>query len=90
MRAVFDHPLFFKITVNLKYELLAVCRCYQDMIYPLLFLILVIVLFPLSVSPDPVLLNKISAGIFWIVVLFFFFFMLDQLFRNDWKDGDLE
>ena len=90
MRAVFDHPLFFKITVNLKYELLAVCRCYQDMIYPLLFLILVIVLFPLSVSPDPVLLNKISAGIFWIVVLFLVLLMLDQLFRNDWKEGDLE
>ena len=49
-----------------------------------------IVLFPLSVSPDPVLLNKISAGIFWIVVLFLVLLMLDQLFRNDWKEGDLE
>jgi heme exporter protein B len=87
---VFDHHLFFKIAVNLKYELLAVCRCYQDMIYPLLFLILAIVLFPLSVSPDPVLLNKISAGIFWIIVLFLVLLMLEQLFRDDWKEGDLE
>lgn len=90
MRTVFDYHLFFKIVVNLKYELLAVCRCYQDMIYPLLFLILVMVLFPLSVSPNPILLNKISAGIFWIIVLFLVLLMLEQLFRNDWKEGDLE
>lgn len=90
MQTVFDHHLFFKIAVNLKYELLALCRCYQDIIYPLLFLILAIVLFPLSVSPDPVLLNKISAGIFWIIVLFLVLLMLEQLFGNDWKEGDLE
>ncbi len=90
MRTVFDYHLLFKIVVNLKYELLAVCRCYQDMIYPLLFLILVMVLFPLSVSPNPILLNKISAGIFWIIVLFLVLLMLEQLFRNDWKEGDLE
>lgn len=90
MRTVFDYHLFFKIVVNLKYELLAVCRCYQDMIYPLLFLVLVMVLFPLSVSPNPILLNKISAGIFWIIVLFLVLLMLEQLFRNDWKEGDLE
>ena len=90
MPAVFDSAVFFKIIVNLKYELLAVFRCYQDMVYPLLFLILVMVLFPLSVSPDPVLLKKISAGIFWIIVLFLVLLMLEQLFRNDWREGELE
>lgn len=70
--------------------MLAVFRYYQELIYPLLFLILVIILFPLSLSADPVLLKKVAAGIFWVIVLFLVLLMLDQLFRDDWKEGDLE
>lgn len=80
----------FKILVNLRYELLVVYRRYQDMIYPLLFLILAIALFPLSVSSDPVLLNKIAAGVFWVIILFLILLMLEQLFGSDWQEGDLE
>ncbi|KAF5271621.1 hypothetical protein FQR65_LT05242 [Abscondita terminalis] len=71
-------------------ELLAIFRYYQELTYPLLFLILAIILFPLSISADPILLKKISAGIYWVVVLFLVLLMLDQLFRNDWNEGDLE
>lgn len=81
---------FLKLLINLHSELLAIFRYYQELIYPILFLILAIVLFPLSISADPILLKKISAGIYWIVVLFLVLLMLDQLFRNDWKEGDLE
>lgn len=79
-----------KLSINLRYEFLAIFRNYQELIYPLLFLILAIILFPLSMSADPILLKRISAGIFWVVVLFLILLMLDQLFRNDWKEGDLE
>lgn len=85
-----NQDFLFKILVNLRYELLVVFRCYQEMIYPLLFLILAIVVFPLSVSSDPILLNKIAAGIFWVIVLFLVLLMLEQLFLSDWKEGDLE
>ncbi len=81
---------FLKFIINLRYELLAIVRYYQELVYPLLFLILAIILFPLSISADPILLEKISAGIFWMIVLFLVLLMLDQLFRNDWKEGDLE
>ncbi|WP_342227961.1 heme exporter protein CcmB [Rickettsiella endosymbiont of Rhagonycha lignosa] len=81
---------FLKFLTNLRCELLAVFRYYQELIYPLLFLILAIILFPLSISADPILLKKISAGIYWVVVLFLVLLMLDQLFRSDWKEGDLE
>lgn len=81
---------FLKFLINLRCELLAVFRYYQELIYPLLFLILAIILFPLSISADPILLKKISAGIFWVIVLFLVLLMLDQLFRNDWQEGDLE
>lgn len=81
---------FLKFIVNLHYELLALFRGYQELLYPLIFLTLTIILFPLSIGADPILLKKISAGIFWVIILFLIFLMLEQLFRNDWKDGDLE
>lgn len=84
-----NQDFLFKIAINLRYELLVIYRCYQDMIYPLLFLILATILFPLSVT-DPSLLTKIAAGIFWIMVLFLVLLMLDPLFRSDWIEGDLE
>lgn len=85
-----NNEFYLKFSINLRYELLAIFRNYHELIYPLLFLILAIVLFPLSMSADPVLLKRISAGIFWVVVLFLVLLMLDQLFRNDWQEGDLE
>lgn len=85
-----DNIFFLKLAINLRCELLAIFRYYQELVYPLLFLILAIILFPLSISADPILLEKISPGIFWVVVLFLVLLMLDQLFRNDWKEGDLE
>lgn len=85
-----NDKFFLKFSINLRYEFLAIFRNYQELIYPLLFLILAIILFPLSMSADPILLKRISAGIFWVVVLFLILLMLDQLFRNDWKEGDLE
>lgn len=81
---------FLKFLINLRSELLTIFRYYHEWIYPLLFLILAIILFPLSISADPILLKKISAGVYWVVVLFLVLLMLDQLFRNDWKEGDLE
>ncbi|MFZ0218838.1 MAG: heme exporter protein CcmB [Candidatus Aquirickettsiella sp.] len=81
---------YLKFIINLRGEFLAIFRCYRELIYPLLFLILAIILFPLSISADPILLKRISAGIFWVIILFLVLLMLDQLFRNDWKEGDLE
>src|SRR5436190_9276252 len=85
-----NDSFFLKFIINFRCEALAIFRNYQELIYPILFLILAIVLFPLSLSADPFLLKKISAGIFWVVVLFLVLLMLDQLFQNDWKEGDLE
>jgi heme exporter protein B len=82
--------IFLKLWINLHCELLAIFRGYQELLYPLLFLMLAILLFPLSVSSDPMFLKKIAAGIFWVIVLFLIVLLLDQLFRSDWEEGDLE
>ncbi|MES2998801.1 MAG: heme exporter protein CcmB [Pseudomonadota bacterium] len=90
MAVVFNKHLFLHAGVNLGYELLSVCRCYQDIIYPLLFLIMAMVLFPLSSNADPSSIEKIAAGIFWVIVLFLLVLTLEQLFREDWQEGELE
>jgi len=81
---------FLKLYRNIGYELMALFRCYQELIHPFLFLGIIIILFPLGITCDPLLLKKISAGIFWVIILFLVLLMLDQLFRNDWKEGALE
>lgn len=85
-----NNGFFLKLCLNIRYELMAIFRCYQELVHPFLFLGVIIILFPLGITTDPTLLKKISAGIFWVVILFLVLLMLDQLFRNDWKEGCLE
>ena len=87
---VFNTFFLLNIISCLRCELLSVCRHYQDILYPLLFLIIAAVLFPLSINADPMLLEKVAAGIFWVIVLFLSVLMLEQLFREDWQEGELE
>jgi len=88
-REAYGH-FFLHARINLSYELLSVCRCYQDMLYPLFFLTIAMVLFPLSNHADPSAIEKIAAGILWVIVLFLLVLMLEQLFRDDWQEGELE
>jgi heme exporter protein B len=83
---------FFLLSLitNLRYELMSVCRCYQELLYPLLFLLIAIVLFHLGSHADSDAIKKIAPGIFWIIVLFLQVLMLEHLFRDDWQEGDLE
>ncbi len=87
---MFKFAFLLKIITISRCELLSICRHYQDMLYPLLFLLIAVVLFPLSLNADPNLLGKVAAGIFWVIVLFLSVVMLDQLFREDWQEGELE
>ncbi len=81
---------FLKVVINFRCELVGICRRYQDMLYPLLFLIMAMVLFPLSINADPSLIEKMGAGILWVIVLFLLLMTLEQLFREDWQEGELE
>jgi heme exporter protein B len=60
------------------------------MIYPLLFLLITVLLFPLSINADPELIKKMAAGIFWVAVLFLLALTLEQLFREDCQEGVIE
>ena len=61
-----------------------------DAAQPVLFALLVIMLFPLALGARPEMLRGIAPGIIWVAVLLAGMLALDTLFRSDLEDGSLE
>jgi heme exporter protein B len=74
----------------LKRDLLQAYRRRSEMLQPLIFLLVVVSLFPLGVGPSPQLLGLIAPGVIWIAALLATVLSLDTLFRTDFEDGSLE
>ena len=54
------------------------------------FFVLVVLLFPFGVGPEPELLGRIGAGIIWVAALLASVLSLDRLFAADHTDGGLD
>jgi heme exporter protein B len=54
------------------------------------FFVLVVVLFPFGVGPEPAVLRRIAAGIVWVAALLAVLLSLDRLFYTDYEDGALD
>lgn len=61
-----------------------------DWLNPLAFLLLVVTLFPLGVSPEARVLAEMAPGVLWIAALLATLLGLEGLFRRDADDGTLE
>lgn len=61
-----------------------------DLINPLVFFALVVVLFPLGVSPTQEILAPVAPGVLWVAALLATLMSMDALFRPDLLDGSLE
>lgn len=61
-----------------------------DAAQPLLFSLMVVVLFPLALGSDPQQLSRIAPGVLWVAVLLANLLTLDSLYRGDADDGSLE
>ena len=61
-----------------------------DLINPLIFFALVVVLFPLGISPTEEILAPVAPGVLWVAALLAVLMSLDALFRPDLQDGSLE
>lgn len=55
-----------------------------------LFFVLVAVLFPFAVGPEPNTLARIAPGVIWVAALLAALLSLDRLFQADWEDGSLD
>lgn len=74
----------------LRRDLLLAMRRRSELANPLLFFVMVIVLFPLGVGAEPKLLQQMSAGVVWVAALLAALLTLDSVFRSDFEDGTLE
>ena len=80
-----------KIFLNLiKREFLLAMRHGSDSSMIILFFVLVVILFPLSIGPEPGILARISAGIVWVSALLSVMLSMDRLFLSDYDDGSLD
>jgi len=82
--------MFSVIALIIRRELLLALRHQQDLANPLVFFVLVIVLFPLGVSPDPSFLSTAAAGVVWVAALLATMLSLERMFKSDFDDGSLE
>ncbi len=74
----------------LRRDFLLAYRRRAELLQPLVFLLVVVTLFPLGVGPSPKLLANIAPGVIWIAALLATVLSLDSLFRSDFEDGTLE
>lgn len=61
-----------------------------DALQPVLFAVLVVVLFALALGAEPQVLAKVASAVLWLAVLLAGLLALDTLFRSDAEDGSLE
>lgn len=71
-------------------DLRLVWRRRGDAMQPVIFVLLVVTLFPLALGDDRELLARIAPGVLWIAVLLSGLLTMDTLFRGDHEDGSLE
>ncbi len=57
---------------------------------PLIFFVLVIILFPLSIGPEVRLLSRIAPAIGWVAVILSLLLALPRMFAEDFENGWLE
>lgn len=73
----------------LKRELRVAFRRRAELINPLWFFLIVIILFPLGTTTDPQLLQRLAPGILWVAALLASVLASERLFRDDFLDGTL-
>jgi len=79
--------IFFVI---LQRDLLLAFRNKAEFINPLMFFVIVIILFPLALGSDPGLLKQLTSGIIWVTALLATCLSLETIFRSDFEDGSVE
>ena len=71
-------------------DLKCVSQNLSGTIQPLGFFIIIVSLFPLSVTPESEILQRIAPGVIWISALLATLLALDTLFKEDFNDGTID
>jgi len=70
-------------------DLMLALRQGSDATIAVMFFVLVVVLFPFGIGPEPNILARIAAGVIWVAALLASLLSLDRLFQADFEDGSL-
>ena len=81
-------PLLFKR--QMSREILLQLRQLRLIVNTCLFFLMIVVFFPLTMSPDIVLLHTVAPGLVWIAMLFALFLSSERIFHQDYDDGIIE
>ncbi len=76
--------------IILQRDLILAVRHRAELMNPVLFFVLVVVLFPLGIGAEATILERIAPGIIWVAALLAALLSLDRIFRTDMEDGSLE
>ena len=71
-------------------DLLLGIRNRSELINPVLFFVIVVMLFALGITPEREVLRIMLPGVIWVAALLAALLSLDMLFRSDFEDGSLE
>lgn len=74
----------------LRRDLALAFRRWSDLAMPVVFFVIVCVLFPLAIGQERELLQAVGPGAIWVAALLATLLSLNTLFREDFDDGSLE
>ena len=76
--------------LSIRREILLNYRKRSESVIPLLFFIMVSILFPLATTASPVRLKVMGAGVIWIAALLATLLSMNRLFQDDYNLGILK
>lgn len=79
-----------RLKLLIQREVLLAWRRRSESSAPLLFLVLVVVLFAFGIGVEGKILQRIASGVIWVATLLAILLASESLFKPDYEDGSLE
>ncbi len=76
--------------ILIQREFLISMRLGFECAYPILFFLIIVILFPLAIGSNSHILSKIAPGVVWVGALIASILALDNMLKSDFHDGCLE
>ncbi|MCX7196005.1 MAG: heme exporter protein CcmB [Proteobacteria bacterium] len=78
------------LSLVIRRDLVLAMRRRADVLTTLIFLVILVSLFPLGVGPEMDMLRKMAPGVVWVAALLASMLSLGRMFSADYLDGTLE
>ena len=85
-----DRSNWNTLFILVRRDVLKTWRESADLLYPIMFFVLVTILFPFALSPETLVLRSFAGGLLWIAALLAMSVSLENLFKTDYSSGALE